>query len=66
MKRQGVDTLADEFWVDVSPVLYAFETEPLIRDTLLAIIGKSIALPEKLAPNVAFLRRHREAVFVSK
>ena len=61
---RGLITLTDEFRVEVSPALYAFETEPLIRDTLLAIRGKPITLPEKFAPDMAFLRKHRETIFV--
>lgn len=61
---RGLITLTDEFRVEVSPALYAFEGEPFIRDTLLAIRGNRISMPEKFAPDVAFLRRHREEVFV--
>lgn len=61
---RGLITLTDEFRVDVSPALYKFEAEPFIRDTLIAIRGKSITLPEKFAPDTAFLKRHREEVFV--
>lgn len=61
---RGLITLTDEFRVEVSPALYAFESEPFIRDTLIGIRGKPITLPEKFAPDVAFLRKHRESVFV--
>ena len=63
---RGLITLTDEFRVEVSPALYAFETEPFIRDTLLAIRGNQISLPEKFAPDVSFLKRHREEVFVRR
>lgn len=61
---RGLITLTDEFRVEVSPALYKFETELFIRDTLIAIRGKMITLPEKFAPDVAFLRTHREEVFL--
>lgn len=50
--------------VEVSPALYAFEGEPFIKGTLLSLSDKSITLPEKFAPDIAFLKRHREEVFV--
>ena len=61
---RGLITLTDDFRVEVSPALYVFKTEPFIRDTLLAIRGNRISLPEKFAPDVSFLKRHREEVFV--
>ena len=61
---RGLITLTDEFRIEVSPALYAFEGEPFIKDTLLSLSGKAITLPEKFAPDMAFLKRHREEVFV--
>lgn len=57
---RGLIVITDDFRVDVSPTLSHFEKEPFIRDTLIAIHGQSITLPEKFRPEVAFLRRHRE------
>jgi hypothetical protein len=61
---RGLITLTDEFRIEVSPALYAFEGEPFIKGTLLSLSGKSITLPEKFSPDIAFLKRHREEVFV--
>ena len=63
---RGLITLTVDFRVEVSPALYAFKAEPLIKDALLALSGKSITLPEKFAPDLAFLKRHREEVFVDR
>ncbi len=57
---RGLIMITDDFRVDVSPTLSHFENEPFIRDTLIAIRGQSITLPEKFRPDVAFLRHHRE------
>lgn len=61
---RGLITITDEFQVQVSPSLYAFEGERFIKDTLLSLSGKSIKLPEKFAPDVAFLKKHRDEVFI--
>jgi len=63
---RGLITITDEFRVQVSPALYAFAGEPFIKDTLLALSGKSIMLPEKFKPDVAFLKRHREEIFLKR
>lgn len=60
---RGLITLTDEFRIEVSPALHAFEGEPFIKDTLLSLSGKAITLPEKFVPDMAFLKRHREEVF---
>lgn len=57
---RGLITITDDFLVDVSPALSKFEKEPFIRDTLIALRGKPIDLPEKFQPDVTFLRRHRQ------
>lgn len=57
---RGLITITDDFRVNVSPALSKFEKEPFIRDTLIAIRGQPITLPEKFQPDVIFLRRHRE------
>ena len=63
---RGLITLTDEFRIVVSPALYAFEGELFIRDTLIALEGNRITLPEKFVPYVLFLKRHREEVFVER
>lgn len=57
---RGLITITDDFLVDVSPALSKFEKEPFIRDTLIALRGKPIDLPEKFQPDVTFLRWHRQ------
>jgi predicted restriction endonuclease len=57
---RGLITITDDFCVNISPTLLKFKNEPFIRDTLIAINGKRISLPEKFRPDIAFLRRHRE------
>jgi predicted restriction endonuclease len=61
---RGLITITDEFRVQVSPALGTFANESFIKDTLLVLNGKPITLPEKFAPDVAFLKRHREEIFV--
>ncbi len=61
---RGLITITDEFRVQVSPALYTFASEPFITNTLLSLNGKLIMLPEKFSPDVAFLKRHREEIFV--
>ncbi len=63
---RGLITITDDFRVDISPVLSKSEEEPFIRDTLIAIRGQVIALPEKFRPDIKFLRRHREMWMNSK
>lgn len=57
---RGLIAIADNFRVQVSPVLMRFGNEPFINDALIAIHGQRIALPEKFRPEVSFLRWHRE------
>ena len=61
---RGLITLTDEFRILVSPTLYAFESEQFIRETLIALEGNRISLPDKFVPDISFLKRHREEVFV--
>ena len=63
---RGLITITDEFRIKVSPALYAFEGEPFIKGTLLSLSGKAIMLPEKFAPDSAFLKRHREEIFLER
>ena len=63
---RGLITLSDEFRVKVSPALRRYDGEPFIRDTLLAIEGIQIFLPERFLPDLAFLKRHRDEVFLHR
>lgn len=62
---RGLITITDKFRVQVSPALYAFDREPFIKETLLSLNGKPIMLPEKFAPDAAFLKWHREEIFLN-
>ncbi len=57
---RGLITITDDFRIDVSPALLNLEKERFIRDTLVAIRGEKITLPEKFRPDIQFLRWHRE------
>lgn len=52
--------LDDDFRIVVSPALLKFKADQFLRDTLIAIEGKQINLPEKFLPDLAFIRWHRE------
>ncbi len=56
----GLITITKNFCVDVSASLRKAKNEPFIRDTLIAVHGKQIRLPEKFRPDLEFLERHRE------
>lgn len=57
---RGLITITDDFRIDVSAGLLKLHKETFVRDTLIAIKGRQITLPEKFRPDISFLRRHRE------
>jgi hypothetical protein len=60
---RGLIALDDGYRVLISEELRRRD-EPFIREVLLPIAGKTIELPERFSPEVGFLARHREEVFV--
>lgn len=61
---QGFLTLTDDFKIKVSDVLKQRD-DPFIRSVLLPLHGKLIELPDKFAPNIFLLARHREDIFLA-
>ncbi|MDQ7011508.1 MAG: HNH endonuclease, partial [Mariprofundaceae bacterium] len=60
---RGLITLDDDYRVVLSRDLEQWN-EPIVRDCFHSLAGKPITLPERFAPDKAFLARHREMVFV--
>ena len=48
----------------VSGAIKTRDDERFVRDSLLALYGRPIALPEKFIPNRDFLERHMAEVFL--
>ncbi|MCF7822113.1 MAG: HNH endonuclease [Mariprofundaceae bacterium] len=60
---RGLIALDDDFRVLLSSELKR-RNEPFIRQFFLPLEGQGINLPERFAPNQAFLQRHRQEVFL--
>jgi hypothetical protein len=60
---KGLITLTDTFRIVVSDEIKKRD-EPFLNHTLLAIEGHAIELPERFAPSIEFIARHRSTVFV--
>lgn len=61
---KGLVTLSEDHRLLVSPELAPEKANPHIHETFHAREGKPISLPEKFAPEPAFLAWHREHVFL--
>lgn len=61
---QGFITVTDDFKIVVSDVLKQRDDQ-FIRNVLLPLQGKLIDLPDKFAPDLSFLVRHREEIFLA-
>jgi len=60
---RGLIALDDDFCVILSKDLEQ-RNEPFVRQFFHPLAGQSITLPERFAPDKAFLARHRDVVFV--
>lgn len=60
---KGLITLTDTFRIVVSEEIKKRD-EPFLNQTLLALQGQAIELPERFAPSIEFIARHRSTVFV--
>jgi len=60
---RGLIALDDDFRVILSKDLEQ-QNEPFVRQFFHPLAGQSITLPERFAPDKAFLARHRDVVFV--
>lgn len=60
---RGLITLDDDFRVMLSGELKRRD-ETFVREFFHSLAGKTITMPERFTPDVAFLERHREMVFV--
>ncbi len=60
---RGLITLDDDYRIILSKDLEQ-RNEAIVRDCFHPLAGKQITLPERFAPNKAFLAQHRETVFV--
>lgn len=56
--------LTDDFKLLISGALKRRE-DSFIKGVILPLDGKSIELPEKFIPELSFLARHREEVFLA-
>ena len=56
--EQGLITITPDFRVCVSEKLKAYEDDEFIRATLLEFDGRLISMPNRFAPNAAFLAHH--------
>ena len=61
---KGLITVTDELRVRVSDTLKARGNERFVRESLLALDGQPISLPEKFIPNRDFLARHVTEIFL--
>lgn len=61
---KGFITLTDDFKIKVSDVLKRRD-DPFIRDVLLPLQGEFIGLPDKFAPDLSLIARHREDIFLT-
>jgi len=59
----GLITVSADHRVMVSSVLKQ-KPDAFARDVLLSLEGISIAMPERFAPDTAFLAYHRNVIFV--
>jgi len=59
----GLLTLSDDFCVVLSDTLRS-KNDPFIQSVFHPLEGRSIEMPERFAPDVAFIRRHRAEVFI--
>lgn len=60
---QGFLALSDEFRIIVSGALYRRNDE-FIKRVLLPLEGKRIELPERFVPDIRFIKKHRNDVFL--
>ena len=61
---KGLITVSGEFRILVSATLKARGEERFVRESLLALDGQQISLPEKFVPSRDFLERHVAEVFL--
>lgn len=59
----GLLTLSDDFRVVLSDELKR-KNDPFVQSVLVPLAGKSIEMPERFAPELAFIRRHRAEIFI--
>ena len=59
----GLMTLSDEFCVILSSTLRR-KDDPFIQSVLTPLEGKPVDMPDRFPPDLNFIRRHREEVFV--
>lgn len=61
---RGLITLTEDFRIKISTVLHSLKSEALVRDAFVSFEGKQITMPEKFRPDSAFLKHHRDIVFL--
>jgi len=61
---RGLITLDDDFRVVLSNELKRRD-EPFVRQFFIPLKGQLIALPERFAPDLTFLEKHRQEVFLA-
>jgi hypothetical protein len=59
----GLLTLNDDFRVVLSAALQR-KDDPFMQSVFAPLAGKTIEMPERFAPQLAFIRRHRAEVFI--
>jgi hypothetical protein len=60
---KGLITLSDDWKVIVSEELLRRD-EPFVQSVLKPLEGRAIEMPERFVPDLAFVKRHRDEVFV--
>ena len=60
---KGLITLTDDYKVVVSDQILKADN-PLIKSALLVLAGQHIEIPERFAPSLEFVTRHRSEIFV--
>lgn len=60
---RGLIGLSDDLEVLASTHLLGLKDDPLVKSQIIPLIGSRITLPERLAPDINLIRRHRETVF---
>ena len=60
---KGLITLTDDFRIVLSDALLKRD-EGFVKQVLLPLSGRQIEMPERFAPDIAFVARHRVEVFV--
>ncbi|MEQ1601114.1 MAG: HNH endonuclease [Methylophilaceae bacterium] len=59
----GLITLTDDFKIVISEKLKRRD-EVFVKEVLLRLDGKQIELPERFAPDIEFIARHRAEEFI--